>query len=396
MKVLLVHNRYRSAFPSGENAVVDDEAELLAEAGCDVERLEVESDSIAELGAARRALVPAGVVWSRSGGRLTSDAIARVRPDVVHFHNTFPLLSPSSIRAARSSRVAVVATLHNFRPLCPIAIFLRDGRVCEDCLGRVPWPGVVHGCYRDSPAATAPIAAMITVHRALGTWTRCIDRIVLPAEFSRAKYVQAGWPPAKLVVKYNTAREPAARRHGAGDGFVCLSRLVPEKGVDVLLRAWAIAFPKGEEQLTVIGSGDADEELRRTAPAGVVFAGRLGRAEAIALVRDARAIVLPSRWYEVFPRTLVEAYSLGVPAIASDIGALSELVEDGVTGVLVDAGSPDSLARALRTLAASPELAQRLGGNARRRYDERYAPAATTARLLEIYGEARALARVAA
>ncbi|MGH3076057.1 MAG: glycosyltransferase, partial [Gaiellales bacterium] len=158
MRVLVVHNRYRSAQPSGENAVVEEETALLREAGAVVELLSVESDDIAGWPAAKRLTLPARVVWSRDGARAVRRAIAGFRPDVVHAHNTFPLLSPAALRAAHGTGVRVVQTLHNFRPLCPAATFLRDGRVCEDCLGRVPIPAVVHGCYRSSRAATLPIA----------------------------------------------------------------------------------------------------------------------------------------------------------------------------------------------------------------------------------------------
>ncbi|MBI4172881.1 MAG: glycosyltransferase, partial [Actinobacteria bacterium] len=175
MRVLVVHNRYRRAQPSGENVVVEEEAELLAASGCTVERLEVGSDEIATWSPARRALLPARVVWSREGRRLAREAIESFEPDVVHVHNTFPLLSPAVLRAAHASPAAVVQTLHNFRPLCADASFLRNGRVCESCLGRSPLPGVIHGCYRESVLKTLPVAAMIATHRGLGTWRRCVD-----------------------------------------------------------------------------------------------------------------------------------------------------------------------------------------------------------------------------
>jgi len=169
MRVLVVHNRYRSAQPSGENAVVEEETTLLREAGATVELHSVESDEIAGWPPAKRLTLPGRVVWSRTGAASVRRAIAGFGPDVVHFHNTFPLLSRAALRAAHGAGVRVVQTLHNFRPLCPAATFLRDGRVCEDCLRRVPVHAVVHSCYRSSRVTTLPIAVKDTLHSAIGT-----------------------------------------------------------------------------------------------------------------------------------------------------------------------------------------------------------------------------------
>ncbi len=387
MRVLVVHNRYRSAQPSGENAVVEEETALLRRAGAVVELLTVESDDIAHWPAAKRLTLPARVVWSREGARTVRRAIAGFRPDVVHAHNTFPLLSPAALRAAHSSGVRVVQTLHNFRPLCPAATFLRDGRVCEDCLGRVPVPAVVHGCYRSSRVATLPIAVKDAVHSAIGTWSNAVDTYITPSEFARSRYVKAGWPAERIVVKYNTAPDPGPPRPPYDGGFLCLSRLYPEKGVDVLLDAWAQAFPDGGQRLRIVGSGDLEAEIRSCAAGlpGVELTGQVPRERGLEILAGARALVVPSRWYEVFPRIVAEAYSLGVPVIASRIGSLGEIVTDGETGLHAEAGDAADLARALRALAGDRELAEQLGAGARREYERSLSPRATTGRLLEIY-----------
>ena len=390
MRVLLVHNRYRSGSPSGENAVVEDETRLLAGAGCRVECLEVSSDEIASWPARKKATLPLRVAWSRAGYSLTEAAIRRFRPAVVHFHNTFPLLSPSALWAARRSGAAVVHTVHNFRPLCPAGTFLRDGRVCEECLGRFPFPSVVHGCYRDSRLATSPIAAMDALHRVLRTWQRCVDVFVFPSQFARAKYVEAGWPPAKLVVKYNTTLDHAAGRVDDRTGFACISRFTTEKGVDLLLDAWPRAFPEGSQSLRIAGSGEQEAALRMAArgAAGVEFSGSLGRAETLDVLARSLALVVPSRCYEVFPRVVVEAYAAGVPVIAARLGALAEMVEHETTGLLFEPGSAEDLAYSLERLAASPRLAATLGRNARRAYERHFSPEHTTKSLLAIYNTA--------
>jgi glycosyltransferase involved in cell wall biosynthesis len=387
VRVLLVHNRYRSAQPSGENGVVDNEARLLAERGIDVRRFETASDDIATWPAPRRATLPLRVVWSRDGARRVRAAIDAAAPDVVHFHNTFPLLSPAAFRAARAAGVPVVATLHNFRPLCPAATFFRDGRVCEDCLGRAPLPAVRHRCYRKSALATAPIAAADALHAAIGTWARSVDVFLTPSAFARTKYLEAGWPPGQVRVKANTSTLEAAPRTDAGAGFVYLGRLMEEKGVDVLLDAWGRAFPAGGERLTIVGSGDIDERLRRAAAplAGVEFTGQVSSARARELLRTARALVVPSVWYEVFPLVVLEAYALGVPVVAPRLGSLAEVVRHAETGLTYSPGSADGLAEALATLAASPALARELGRGGRALFDAEYSPTVTTERLIDVY-----------
>jgi glycosyltransferase involved in cell wall biosynthesis len=387
--VLLVHNRYRDGNPSGENAVVEDEARLLADAGCRVERFEVSSDEIAGWPARRKVTLPARVVWSRAGYSLTEAAIRRFRPTVVHFHNTFPLLSPSALWAARRSGTPVVHTVHNFRPLCPAGSFFRDGRVCEDCLGRLPLPSVVHGCYRGSRLATSPIAAMDALHRLLRTWQRCVDVFVFPSHFAREKYIEAGWPAPKLVVKYQTTPDDAVLR-ARRDGFGCVSRLSVEKGVDVLVAAWPRVLSRGDQSLRIVGSGPDAAALRAPARGTerIEFRGRLARTETLDVIGRSLALVVPSRSYEVFPRVVVEAYALGVPVVAARLGALAEIVDDGTTGLLFEPGSADDLARVLERLSTSPELARTLGHNARRAFETRFSPEQTTRQMLAIYGAA--------
>jgi glycosyltransferase involved in cell wall biosynthesis len=388
MRVLIVHNRYRSAMPSGENAVVDEEADLLEEARCEVRRLDTSSDEIATWAASKRLTLPGRVVWSREGYRLTARAIDEAEPDVVHFHNTFPLLSPAALWAARRSGRGVVQTLHNFRPLCPGGSFYRAGAICERCLGHLPVPAVIHGCYRGSRLATLPVATMDAVHDVAGTWTSCVDLFVTPSEFARRKYVQAGWPAAKLVVKPNTARDPAPVDAEHTGVFTYLGRVEKPKGTDVLLDSWAIAFPEGGARLRLVGSHDAAASARAATLPGVELTGPVDRARAHALLAGSCALVVPSTSYEVFPRVIAEAYALGVPVIAADVGSLPELVEHRRTGLLVQPGSPESLSQALRELTQSPELSFRLGRQARRVWEEKYSPAVTTARLLSIYAAA--------
>ena len=390
MRVLVVHNRYRSAQPSGENAVVEEETSLLRGAGVTVEVLSVESDDIASWPAAKRLTLPGRVVWSRDGARTVRRAIAGYRPDVVHFHNTFPLLSPAALRAAHGADVRVVQTLHNFRPLCPAATFLRDGRVCEDCLGRVPIPAVVHGCYRSSRLATLPIAAKDALHSAIGTWSKAVDTYITPSEFARSRYLKAGWPAEQIVVKYNTAPDPGTPGRTTRGASCASPGSRPRRASTCSSTRGAGRFPTAAHASGSSGRASWRPScgLARRRSTGVELAGQLPRDAGLEILAGARALVVPSRWYEVFPRIVAEAYALGVPVIASRLGSLEEIVADGRTGLHFTPDDAADLGRALRALADDRGLAERLGEGARREYEQHLSPGATTDRLLEIYSGA--------
>lgn len=301
--------------------------------------------------------------------------VRRAGPDVIHVHNLFPALSPAVIRAAAAEGVPVVMTLHNFRLLCPPATLLRDGKVCEDCVGRLPWHALVHGCYRGSRLASAPYVASLTLHRAIGTFDQ-VRRFVAVSEFVRAKHIEAGIAHERIVVKPNFAW-PATRREGPGSYFLYLGRLSREKGVDTLLKAWRPALGR----LLVAGDGPEISRLKALAGEGVEFVGAVPPDRAKRLVAVARALVVPSRCYEGFPRVVPEAYTAGVPVIASRIGALPEVVQEGITGVLAEPDDPASWTEALERLL-DDKTSLRLGEGAYRAWAERYTPEVNL-RLLE-------------
>ena len=355
--------------------MVADEARLLQEAGHEVHVFE--TSVTGTLDALRAA---PGAIWDAGRAAVIRRLIRRHRPDVVHVHNLFPALSPAVIRAAAGEGVPVVMTLHNFRLMCLPATFLRDGRICEDCAGRLPWPGVVHGCYRGSRAQSAVLATSLALHRRLGTFER-VRRFLAVSGFVRDKYIAAGFDPSWIAVKPNFAW-PGPRREGPGGFFLFLGRLSPEKGVATLLRAWREDLGR----LLVVGDGPEAPRLRRLAPSGVEFVGAVPPEDARRFVADARAVLVPSIWYEAFPRVVVEAYAAGVPVVASRIGALPEVVEDGVTGLLVEPGDPVSWAAAIERML-DDGLSEHLGEGAYRAWATRYTPEANLRRLEQIYAE---------
>jgi glycosyltransferase involved in cell wall biosynthesis len=330
-------------------------------------------------------------VWNRAVARRVATLVRRERAEVVHFHNTFPLISPAAYSAARGAGAAVVQTLHNYRLLCPSAVFYRDGHVCEDCLGkRVPWPGVVHACYRGSRAASAATAVMVGLHRAIGTWRNDVDAYVTLSAFAREKFVRGGLPAARLMPKPNFVVRDPGPGDGGGGYAAFVGRLDAGKGIDTLFRAWEQLG--GAVPLKVVGDGPMAPRVQEAAAAGrgVEWLGRRPQREVYDLVGRASCLVVPSLWYEGFPKTVVEAYALGTPVVASRIGSLIELVAHGRTGFQFDAGDPDDLARQVARLTADAAARAAMRAGARLEFETRYMADRNYERLMEIYAAALA------
>jgi glycosyltransferase involved in cell wall biosynthesis len=377
VRILILHSRYLSGAASGENRVVDDEARLLADGGHQVDVWDPAPNSahgLRLMGTAARA------IWSTEATARVRGLIRRSKAEIVHCHNLFPVLSPAVLRTASGEGAAVVMTLHNYRLLCLPATFIRDGRVCEDCLGRTPWPGVVHACYRDSTLGSAALATSLSLHNAFHTFDR-VTKYLAVSGFIRRKYVEAGWPDDRIEVKSNFAWE-SPKRGGPGHYFLYLGRLSPEKGVATLLAAWR----RSSARFLVVGDGPAHQALSRGAPANVEFRPTVSPAEVPALIREARALLLPSLWYEAQPRVILEAYAAGVPVLASDLGALPEAVGPD-SGLLVPPGDADAWSNAIERLLDDRE-SERLGHGAWRRWRDRYSPERALQNLEDAYRRA--------
>jgi glycosyltransferase involved in cell wall biosynthesis len=378
MRVLFIHNKYLQA--GGEDAVVRDECELLRSRGVEVRTYERDNADIAHMS---RLQVAADTVWSRRSYREVGAVLDTYRPDVVHCHNTFPLVSPSVYRAAGDRRIPVVQSLHNFRIACPQAFLLRDDKPCEDCLGRLPWRGVVRRCYHNSATQSAVLVAMIGVNRAIGTYGKSVTRYVALNEFCRGKFVQSGLPRERIVVKPNFVDLPAAPQGGRRKGGLFVGRLAREKGVHTLAGAFGM-LPNA--LLHVIGDGP-DASTLAGIP-NVYLHGRLDTHVTYAAMTRAAYLLMPSIWYENFPRVLVEAFACGLPVIASRLGAMAELVEDGHTGLLAEPGDAGSLADRIAWADAHPRRMREMGRAARRRYEEHYTGDVNFAQLTTIYRDA--------
>lgn len=395
LKILLAHNLYRSATPSGENAVFEAERELLVSRGHLVESFSRDSDEIESRGKLGMLRAAVATPWNPFSARMIRQIVKTSRPDVIHVHNTFPLISPS-IFSAVGNMAARVLTLHNYRLFCPAAIPMRNGEVCTECLERhSPTPAMIHGCYRDSRTATLPLAFSVGLHRALGTWTNQVDAFICLSEFQRELMISAGLTREKVHVKPNFyPGNPHVVPWPEREPYVVFAgRLTAEKGVANLLRAWR-AWGAGAPELRLVGDGELRTELERMATGlPVVFLGQLPAEQAQGEIAGALLQILPSECFEGFPMVVREAFAFGTPAAVSDLGPLPSIVEHGKSGIVFQPANPHSLLQEVRTAWETPGLLERLGKGARDEFESKYTEEANYAALMEIYHEAIEVSR---
>jgi glycosyltransferase involved in cell wall biosynthesis len=386
----VVHNRYRQA--GGEDTVVAAETALLAERGHSVELFTVDNADLADPSGLRgRVRLARDTIWSDDSARRVAAAAQAARADVVHIHNFVPQLSPAVHGAVRATGAAVVQTLHNYRLVCPAATLLRDGHVCEDCRSLpITIPAVVHGCYRDSRAQSAAITAMLAVHRLRRTWVRDVDAFIALTTFGANILSSGGLPRRRIHVKPNFVDRPVPVSSGGRSGFLVAGRLSPEKGLATLLEAWRLASLPAS--LRIVGDGPmrADVEAAARRDPSITVVGAVSREQVADEMARASALVVPSIWYEGNPMSIIEAFASGLPVIASDLGAMRDMVDDGRVGRLVPPGDPPALAEALRSAHADPDGLATQGRAARARYEAHYTADANYPRLVEIYASALA------
>lgn len=365
LSVLVIHNRYQR--PGGEDAAVRAEIDLLRSAGHRVVQYVRDNSVIASYSSLQKAALFLSTTWNRTTYADISALIREERPDIAHCHNFLPLVSPAAYYACKSAGVPVVQTLHNYRLLCPAGTLFANGQRCERC-SRSAVNAVRLGCYRNARLQSAAVSLMLGTHRLRGTWKRSVDAYVVPSAFCRDYFVAAGLPQRKVHLKPNFLAHDPGRRTDQGDYALFVGRLSPEKGVLEMIEAWN-QLP--EVRLLVAGDGPLYYEARgaaRHTKGHVKLLGQLNAEQTLACIRGARFLVFPSRWYEPFGMGLLEAAACGVPAIASRIGAIPELVADHRTGLLFDPDNFSELVERVRWAWTHPAEMEEMGAAARQFY----------------------------
>lgn len=372
--ILIAHNLYQQR--GGEDQVVDSESALLRKHGHEVTLFKEDNASISDIPKYRLAIE---TVWSSKAMRRISSAIERSQPDIIHIHNTLPLMSPSIYWAAANHGIPVVQTLHNFRLLCPQAMLLRDGKICEDCIGHLPWRGIVHKCYRDSALQTAVVTSMLGFHRLIKTYKDKVSAYIALTEFSKNKFIEGGFPAERIHVKPNFVDIHPAEFYPRKNGLY-VGRLSPEKGIACLASS-VRGMPN--IMIDVYGSGSMTSIMQSISQ--FRLHGWKSSTEINEAMQKAAYLIVPSIWYETFGLIVIEAFANGLPVIASRIGALSELVDDGRTGLLFQPGSHKSLAELIAWAERHPDKMANMGKNAKSEYEEKYSPKSNYEQLLGIY-----------
>jgi glycosyltransferase involved in cell wall biosynthesis len=385
MRILMLHNRY--LVPGGEDQSTAAEVALLQEVGCSVDLLEHDNREIERLSRARVAL---RTIWSQQSFREVFERLRSTDYDVLHVQNFFPLWSPSVYHAAAKAGVPVVQTLRNYRLMCVNSLFFRDGHPCEDCLGRtLPWPGILHACYRGSRAGSSVVAGMITAHRLLRTWQTKVNAYIALTAFAREKFIVGGLPAEKIMLKPNFVHPAPLLGHGGGGYALFVGRLSSEKGIGTLLEAWTLSdcvLP-----LKIIGDGPDSARVAAAATNSpkIEYIGRKLAQEVIELMRSAEFLVFPSECYENMPRSIIEAFAVGTPVLASKIGAGLSMVEADKTGFHFKAGDAGDLRRVAEWCSKNLDAVRALRSGARSEYELKYSGPANAQALLEIYRHVR-------
>jgi glycosyltransferase involved in cell wall biosynthesis len=379
VRVLVVHNRYRSGFPSGENVVVDEEIDALERAGVTVIPYVRSSDEIARMPLHRKLIVPLMPLLARPAVHDIDSLLTENKVDVVHIHNVYPLVSPAVVRVAKRHRVPVVHTVHNQRHVCARGTYFRDGHPCFECRqSRLKLPSVVHGCYRDSRLQSLPMAASLVAHES--TW-RMVDRFLALTQVIADELTRIGIPPERIVVRSNTAPDPGQPGPDSGPIVLFAGRLEREKGVDLLLQAWQlVSMPTA--QLRIAGDGPLDGQILAAAKSDerIIPLGRLDPVQMSRQMGAARAVVVPSRCPEAFPRVVVEAFAHGRPVIATSVGGLPSIVRPEVGWVV--APDPGRLAGAISEALVTDEGR---AASARELYERLLRPEVVLDQLLQVY-----------
>jgi glycosyltransferase involved in cell wall biosynthesis len=387
MKILAVHNSYQQ--PGGEDQVFAQEADLLRAHGHEVLLYEASNDQV---NGAHGLVLLRNTIWNRDRHQELLALMRREKPNVVHVHNTFPVISPAAYYAAHQEGIPVVQTLHNYRLLCPAATLFRDGHPCEDCVSKkIPWSGVLHGCYRGSRVATAAATAMLATHNYRKTWDNTVSAYIALTGFARDKFIQGGLPANKIFVKPNFLQADPGLSVAKGNYALFVGRLTPEKGIATLLEAWQTLG--AELPLQIAGDGPMAPEVENASREmeHVSWLKWLPRAETLQKMKDATVLILPSTWYEGFPMIIAEAFAVGLPVIASNLGSMSSIVDHQRTGLHFAAANSSDLVEKVRWIRSHSTEAESMRAEARLEYETKYTGDANYTQMMSIYERVQSL-----
>ncbi|MCG8570244.1 MAG: glycosyltransferase family 4 protein [Spirochaetes bacterium] len=377
----MLHNFYQQ--PGGEDIVLSEEKQLLKQKGNTVSFVSVDNKHINNF---RTKLYTAvNLAYSKRSKQKLKKKIKRFKPDIVHVHNFFPLLTPSIYDACKEEKIPVVQTLHNYRLVCSAASLMRNGRICEKCLCRSSYWAAIHCCYRNSLLGSISVARMIDYHRGKKTWQNKVDRFIALTEFSRNKFIEAQFPQKKISVKPNFIIDPIQSEQQREKHYkkraLFVGRLSYEKGIQTLIDAW-----RGIDcRLQITGDGPLYSDLKKEVSGNIELLGYLSADKVQKKMLESSFLILPSIWYEGFPMVIVESFACSLPVVASKLGSMAEIINDGYTGLHFNPGDVKDLRKKVQFMVDHPDLAKKMGANARKEYEQKYTPEKNYEMLINIY-----------
>jgi len=379
MNILFIHNVYRQH--GGEDTVLQSEIDLLSLKGHQADQANQQNNHIQTF--ADKISVLKNVIYSHQSKRWMASQINLSKPDIIHVHNFFPLLTPSIYDACIEAGVPVVQTLHNYRTICPGALLMRDGKICEKCVTGLPYQAVLHRCYRNSIPGSWAVARMVAYHRKKKTWKNKVDCFIVLTRFARNKFIEAGFPVEKIIVKPNFCEVPQmeSKWFRKREGALFVGRLSQEKGLSTMLDAWHdLDIP-----LRIAGGGPLFDNHHGKHDGCIKLLGQIDNELVAEEMKKAAFLAMPSEWYEGFPMVLVESFAHGLPVVASRLGSMAEIVQDGITGLHFEPGNPQDLREKVQWMYNHPDACQQMGNNARKEYEQKYTPEKNYEMLIDIY-----------
>jgi glycosyltransferase involved in cell wall biosynthesis len=386
MRILLVHNFYRSGAPGGEDVIVLQEKKLLESRGHDVVLYSRSNDEVQLSRPVQLLEVASQLRGSKKAKCDLNGLLGNFQPDIVHFHNTFPLIGIGAYELFVNARVPIIQTLHNYRLVCAAATHFRDGRVCDACTPSRSWPAITNRCYRKSAVASLLVAQMIHANLQSGLYQRVVDRFLVLTEFAKQRLLATGVASSRITVRPNSLVVDVPTSVSASLPYAVFSgRLSHEKGIPLLLEVWS-RFPK--LPLKIIGGGPlldwARAEIEKRG-LNAECVGNVSRQESLQLVAGASVMVVPSMWFEGMPLVILEAWALGVPVVGSRIGGIAEMLGANERGVSFTVGDHDSLFDAIAKVISDPPFAAVLSAAGCAEFKRVHEPSVGAKTLEQIY-----------
>ena len=377
MKVLIVHNFYK--IRAGEFSVLKNEIKLLKDNGNEVITFYKDNKNIKSFFS--KIIHFLRIVYSRNIFNEFDNYLKQNKPDVIHVHNFFPIMTPAIFFAAKKNNIPIIHTLHNYRLICPTSTLMHNNRIYEKSIINGPFSTIIDKVYRNSYLGTFALARMISYHKKYNTWDNQVDKFIALTNFSKSKFVEANFLSHKIEIKSNFVFDMYDPDSDKKEYALFIGRISEEKGIRYLIKAWE----KIDYKLIIAGTGPLENFIRSRLNENIIFLGKQNKEEIRNLMNAASFLIIPSIWYEGFPMVILEAYSAGLPVLGSRIGSIEEVVLDDITGLHFESNNSRDIVKKVNRIIKNRELLKKLSKNARKEYLEKYTPTKNYDILKNIY-----------